>query len=162
MNWLDIVIIVVVVIAALIGLKVGIIKTLLTVVGVVVGVILAGRLSNWLGGHLTFISNPGIAKAVAFAIILVVVIVIFMIAAFFLKKVASAMLLGWINRLGGAVLGLFLAGIFCGAVLSMWVKYLGAGGTIQDSMMARFLLNSFPLVLGLLPSDFGSVKSFFR
>jgi membrane protein required for colicin V production len=161
-NWIDIVVIVVVIIAALAGLKVGIIKALLTVVGVVVGVILAGRLSTWLGGQLTFISNPGIAKAAAFAIILVVVIVIFIVVAALLKKVASAMLLGWINRLGGAVLGLFLAGIFCGAVLTMWVKFLGAGSTIQDSVMARFLLDSFPLVLGLLPSDFNSVKSFFK
>ncbi len=72
------------------------------------------------------------------------------------------MLLGLVNRLGGAVLGLFLAGIFCGAVLTMWVKFLGAGNTIEDSAMARFLLDSFPVVLGLLPSDFDSVRSFFR
>lgn len=162
MNWLDIVIIIVIVIAGLAGLKVGIIKALLTVAGVVVGVVLAGRLSTWLGGRLTFISNPGAAKAAAFAIILVVVIIIFLVAAALLNKIISSILLGWVNRLGGAVLGLFLAGVFIGAVLTMWVKFLGAGNTIQDSVMAGFLLNSFPVVLGLLPSDFNSVRSFFR
>jgi membrane protein required for colicin V production len=162
MNWLDIVIIVVVVIAALVGLRVGIIKTLLSVAGVVVGVVLAGRFSPWLGGRLTFISSTGVAKVAAFAIILVVVIIIFLVAAVLLNKILSAMLLGWVNRLGGAVLGLFLAEVFCGAVLTMWVKFLGAGSTVQDSVMARFLLDSFPVVLGLLPSDFDSVRSFFK
>jgi membrane protein required for colicin V production len=162
MNWLDIVIVVVVIIAALAGLKVGIIKALLTVAGVVVGVILAGRLSPWLGERLTFISSTGAAKVTAFAIILIVVIIIFMVAAIFLNKVLSSMALGWVNRLGGAVLGLFLAGLFCGAVLTMWVKFLGAGGTIEDSVMAKFLLNGFPIVLGLLPADFDSVRSFLR
>ena len=162
MNWLDIVIIVVVVIAALIGLKVGIIKALLMVAGVVVGIILAGRLSAWLGDKLTFISNPGIAKVVAFAVIMVAVIIIFLVAAMLLKKLASAMLLGWVNRLVGAVLALFLVVLFFGAVLTMWVKFLGAGSTIEESMMARFLLDTFPVVLGLLPSEFDSVRSFFR
>jgi membrane protein required for colicin V production len=162
MNWLDITILILLVVPALIGLKTGIIKILLTVAGLIVGVILAGRYSTWLGPRLTFISDPGIAKVAAFAIILIVVLVLATVAAALIKKVASALLLGWINHLVGAVLGLGLGLIFCGAVLTMWVKFLGAGSTIESSVMSRFLLNTFPIVLGLLPKDFDSVRSFFQ
>ena len=83
-------------------------------------------------------------------------------AAAFLKKVAETILLGWVNRLGGAVLGLILGAIFCGALLAMWVKFQGIGDTILDSALASFLLDKFPIVMGLLPSEFDSVRDFFR
>jgi membrane protein required for colicin V production len=162
MNWLDIAIIILLIVPAFIGLKTGIIKILLTVAGLIVGVILAGRFSTWLGGKMTFISDPGIAKVAAFALILIVVLVLATVLAALIKKFASALLLGWINRLGGAVLGLALGVIFCGALVTMWVNFLGAGSTIENSAMAKFLLDTFPIVLGLLPKDFDSVRSFFR
>ena len=162
MNWLDIVIVVMLVVPALIGLKTGVIKILLTVAGVIVGVVLAGRFSTPLGERLTFISDPGIAKVVAFALILVVVMILAAVAAIMLKKIISALLLGWVNWLAGAVFGLFLGFVLMGAILTMWVKFLGAGSTITDSVLAGFLLNGLPIVLGLLPSDFDSVRSFFQ
>ena len=162
MSWLDIVIIVLIAVPTIIGLKIGIIKAVLTVVGVVVGIILAGRFSESLGGALTFISDPGWARVAAFAIILVVVMIAASVAATFIKKVISAVLLGWVNRLGGAVLGFIMGGIFCGAILSMWVNYLGIGASVADSALANVLLDSFPVVLALLPAEFDSVRSFFQ
>jgi membrane protein required for colicin V production len=162
MNWLDIVILVIIVIPTLIGLKVGIIKALLTVAGVIVGIILAGRCYESLAGVLTFISQPSIAKIVAFAIILIGVILVAVIVAAVVKWVISAMLLGWVNRLGGAVLGFVLGALFSGAILTMWVKFLGIGETVSDSTLAGVLLNGFPIVLSLLPAEFDSVRSFFQ
>jgi membrane protein required for colicin V production len=162
MNWLDIIIIVLIVVPGFIGLKAGIIKALFTVAGVVVGVVLAGRLSESLAGALSFISDPGIAGVVAFAIILVVVMIVASIAAKLVKWAISAVLLGWVNRLGGAILGVVLGMIFCGAVLTMWVKYLGISSVVEESALAGVLLNGFPIALGLLPAEFDSVRSFFR
>ncbi|GAJ16604.1 unnamed protein product, partial [marine sediment metagenome] len=51
--------------------------------------------------------------------------------------------------LGGAVLGLMLGAIFCGALLAIWVKWLGAGDVITESMIAPVLLEKFPRVLAL-------------
>ena len=117
MNWLDIVIIILVIVPTLIGLKNGIIKAAFTVVGIILGVILAGRFSDRLGEAMTFISNPGWAKVAAFAIILIIVVVAASIAARFVKNVLSAVMLNWVNRLGGAVLGFLLGAIFCAANL---------------------------------------------
>jgi membrane protein required for colicin V production len=162
MNWLDVVIVVIIIIAAVLGLKIGIIKTLFTVVGIIVGIVLAGRFSGQLGEAMSFISDPGVAKAVAFAIILVVVLIIAAILAVVVKWAVSAVMLGWVNRLGGAILGLILGAFFCAALLTMWVKYLEVGEAISSSFMASFLLDKFPIVLGLLPDEFDSVRSFFQ
>jgi membrane protein required for colicin V production len=162
MNWLDIVIVVLVAVAVFSGLKSGIVKALFTMAGVIAGVVLAGRLSDSLAGTLSFISNTGMAKVVAFAIILIVVLIIATIAAKLVHWALSKILLGWIDHLGGAVLGLFLGFIFCGAVLTMWIKFLGFSDVFDKSLLAGFLINGFPIVMGFLPAEFDSVRSFFN
>ena len=162
MNWLDIIILIVIIISTLIGLKVGLIKAVLSIVGVVVGVVLAGRYYTNLSGLLTFISQPSLAKIAAFAIILIGVMVIAAVLAAIIKWAVSAVMLGWINRLGGAVFGFVLGAIFCGAVLAMWAKFAGEAGPVNDSALAKLLLDSFPVVLTLLPGEFDSVRSFFQ
>jgi membrane protein required for colicin V production len=161
-NWLDIAIIILLIIPAVVGLKTGVIKILLVVIGVVVGVVLAGRFSGGLGERLTFFSDPGVAKAVAFAFILIAILVLAVIAAALLKRVITLLLLGWVDWLGGLVLGLIVGAVFWGAILTMWVKFLGPGDTITESALAGFLLDGFPIVLGLLPSEFDSVRAFFQ
>jgi len=162
MSWLDIIILALIVVPTLIGLKLGIIKVTFTVAGMIIGVVLAGRFSGSLAESLTFISDPRWANLAAFAIILIVVMVVASILAGVLKKVTSAALLGWVNRLGGAVLGFIMGFIFCGAILSMWVKFLGIGESISNSALANLLLDNFPIILGLLPAEFDSVRSFFK
>jgi len=162
MNWLDIVLIVVLAAATFLGLKTGIIKMALSLAGIVVGIFLAGRFHVPLANQLTFISQPGVAKIVAFAIILVGVMAIAAVLAFFLKWAASAMMLSWVNNLGGAVFGLALGALLCGALLAIWVKWLGAGSAVTESILAAVFLDKFPMVLGLLPSEFDAVRSFFQ
>jgi membrane protein required for colicin V production len=162
MNWLDIVILVVLAIAVLIGLKFGLIKTVLLLVGVIVGVVLAGHYSGPLGERLTFISSAGVAKGVAFAIIMIAVLVVAAIAAALLTWAAKLVMLGWVNRLGGAILGLFLGAFFCGALLAMWVHFLGMAEVIADSAIATVLLDRVPMVLALLPGEFSSVRALFH
>jgi membrane protein required for colicin V production len=162
MSWLDIAIIVIIGIAAVIGLKIGIIKAVLTLAGVLLGVILAGRFYVSLAERLTFIPQETLARVVAFAIILVAVVLIASIIAGVLKWLASIVLLGWVNRLGGALLGLIMGSVFCGALLAIWTKFLGIADPIAESALATFLLDRFPMVLALLPGEFDSVRSFFK
>ena len=159
MNWLDIVILILIAVPTFIGLKAGIVKALFIVAGGIVGIILAGRFSEQLGA---VFSDEGWAKVVAFAVILLVVLLIASVAAKLVKWALSAVLLGWVNRLGGAVLGFILGAFFCGAVLAMWIKYMGIGETISDSPLASFLIDGFPLALSLFPAEFDSVRDFFK
>ncbi len=162
MSWLDIALIVVIGIAAFMGLRIGIIKAVLTLAGVILGVILAGRFYVALAERLTFIPQETLARLVAFAVILIGVVLVFSIIAGVLKWLASLVLLGWVNRLGGAFLGLIMGAIFCGALLAIWTKFLGISDPIAESALATFLLDRFPMVLALLPEEFDSVRSFFQ
>jgi len=162
MYWLDIVILVVLAIAVFLGLRMGLIKAVLLVVGIIVGVILAGHFSGPLGQRLTFIPSEGVAKVVAFAIIMIGVLIIAAIIAWLLTWAAKVVMLSWVNRLGGAILGLFLGALFCSALLAMWVHFLGMNEAIAESAIATILLDRLPLVLALLPGEFGGVRSFFH
>ena len=162
MNWLNIVIIVVLAISTFRGLKTGIIKAVLSLAGLIVGVILAGQFYVPLAGQLSFIPQAGVAEVVAFAIILIGVMVIAVILARLLKWAASVVMLSWVNHLGGAIFGLVLGAIFCGALLAIWVKWLGVGSTITESIVAAILVDKFPLILALLPDEFDAIRSFFQ
>jgi len=161
MNWLDIVIIVLIAIPTLIGLKIGIIKAALSLAGVILGTILAGHYYVALAEQLTFISQDNLAKIAAFAIILIGVMLIASVLAAVLKWVVSAVMLGWVNRVGGAVFGFLLGAVFCGALLAIWANFLGTGA-ITSSGLATLLLDRFPMVLALLPEEFDAVRSFFQ
>jgi len=162
MNWLDIAIIAVTAIAILIGLRIGIIKAVLSLAGLIVGIILAGRYYELLSEQLSFIPQASVAKIVAFAIILVGVMVIAGVLASLLKWAASVVMLGWVNRLGGAVFGLVLGAMFCGALLATWVKFFGVTAAIGESNLAPILVSRLPMVLALLPDEFDAVRSFFQ
>ncbi len=162
MSWLDIVILVLIIIPTLIGLKMGIIKAVLSLVGIIIGIILAGQYHPALSEQLTFIPQPNVANMVAFAIIVIAAMIVAAVAATLLHKLASAILLGWVDHLGGAILGLVLGATFCGALLAIWAKFLGVGDTITHSVLATFLLDQFPLILSLLPDEFDTIRFFFQ
>lgn len=162
MNWLDIIIVVLIAVPTFIGLGKGLIKIVLVLAGLVFGVVLAGQFHAALAERLAFISQPGVANAVAFAIIVIAVLIVATVIARVLKWIIETIMLGWLNRLGGAVLGFFLGAIFCSAVLATWVKFLGMAAPVMESAIAPILLDRFPLVLALLPEEFDAVRSFFR
>ena len=161
MNWLDILIIVGLAFAAMSGLKTGLIKALLTLAGLIVGIILAGQFYLPLSEQLGFINNTAIARIAAFAIIVVGVMILAAIVARTLKWATEAVMLGWLNRLGGAVFALVLGAFFWSAILAAWVKFIGPAETVIESGVATFLLSIFPVILGLLPQEFDDVRSFF-
>ena len=162
MHWLDFVIIIVLVIQTVTGFIQGFIKALGGLIGLIAGIILAGRFyENLAGGPLSFISNTDVAKVAAFVLILIVVWGIFSAVASLLTKLVSVAFLGGLNRVAGAVFGLAMGALFIGAALAAWARYFGTD-SLSDSVMATFLLDKFPVVLGLLPSQFDSIKQFFQ
>lgn len=162
MNWLDIVIIVVLVASIFIGGKTGLIKSLLSLAGLVAGINLAGRYYLTLAERLTFIPQEKAAHIVAFALILIGVMVVAALVGWILTKIISAVMLGWVNGLGGMVFGLVMAGLSVSTLLAIWVKFLGMNQVISDSGLASLLLNQLPVILALLPPDFDVIHSFFK
>lgn len=164
MNWLDIVIIVVLVFFTFIGLRTGIIRTALTFGGIIIGIVLAGQFHVSLAEALSsYIADANIAKIVAYIGIIVAVMVVANVVAYWLRRVVRWLLLGWVDHLGGAILGVTIGAGICQAVLIVFIKYpfFGIDTTISDSQLAPVFLKYFPILLELLPEEFDIVRRFF-
>jgi membrane protein required for colicin V production len=162
MNWLDILLLVAIALATVAGLGLGIIRAGLYLAGLVFGIVLAGHYYISFSHLLDSFLQPDVAKVLAFIIILAAVMTAAVFLAIFLRRGASAIKLGWADRLVGAVFGLLLGAIFCGGLLAIWVKFIGSNDTIAESIVARMLLDRLPMVLALLPDEFDVVRSFFQ
>ncbi len=159
MNWLDIILLVLLALSLFQGLKRGLIKTVFSIIGVIVGVIIASRfydnVSAWFG-----FADSAAFNVLSFIIIIAAVMVIAAVLSSMLRFAASAILLGWVDRLGGAFFGLLLGSVLLGAVISLWIRLFEAG-VVAESAIASFLAGKFPLVLAILPADFDTVRDFF-
>ena len=161
MNWVDIVIAIALAGSLFAGIQQGLIRSVLSLVGMILGIVLASNFYQQLADILAFISNKDIANIVAFLIILVAVMVVAAIVAAILKTVIKAVMLGWVDRVGGAVFGLLMGAFSVSALLAIIVKFTGTT-IITDSVLARFFLEKFPIVLGFLPSEFDIIRDFFK
>ena len=161
MNWLDIVILVPIAISTFVGFGKGLIKMVFSLVGIILGVILAGQFYDTVGSWFSFFGNEDVANILGFILILGVVMVMAELLARFLRGMISIVLLGWVDRLAGATLGALIGVIFVSAGLAIWAQFFGSDA-IADSAISSFLLDKFPLVLGLLPAEFDSIKDFFQ
>jgi len=161
-NWLDIVLIAVLALATFLGFRRGIIAMVFPIVGLIIGVVLAGHYYGTVGGWLP-IDNQQHAGWAGYAIIIVVVLIVSVILASVLRRFIRLVLLGWVDRLGGAILGLAVGSLFCAAVLAACVKFGLGSGFVDGSGIATLMLDWLPAVLVLLPGDFGdAVRDFFQ
>ncbi|GAI39500.1 unnamed protein product [marine sediment metagenome] len=161
MNWLDIVIIVVAVLLGLVGLRQGIIKTVFGIAGLIGGIVLAGRYYSGLAALLSPAAATW-ANIAAYAIILVVALIVASMVGRLVAKLVHIVMLGWLDRLVGCVLGVVIGGLLCAAILAIVGKYYpSTEAVIIQSVIARFLMGGFPLLLALLPEEFDFIRDFF-
>lgn len=178
MNWVDIIIIIFLAILTILGLKRGLVKSLFPLAGIVLGIFLAGTFQNALADKLTFIDSESAAKIVAFAIVVVAVFLAATIVGSIMHGILRTVLLGWVDRLGGAVFGFALGWFICSAIVVLLARYVALPveipeflhlegiqqsiySAIKGSTLATAQIDYFPVILGLLPDEFDAVKDFF-
>ncbi len=174
MNWVDIAIIVVAALGGIIGYKHGLIRSAFTVAGLILGITIAGHFSDGLADKLSP-SGAQWASVVSFIVILLIVIVIANLMGAVVKTFLKIMLMGWLDAIGGIVLGAAAGALVVAAVFTtvlQWeasagnipvagVPLTGAADAIRGSSLADFLIDKFRLVLSLLPDRFDSVTQYF-
>jgi len=161
MNWLDIVIIVVALLFGVLGLRQGAIKMSFGIVGLVAGIALAGRFYQSLASVLSP-SGAGWSEIAAYAIILIATLIVAGIIGWFVARLVHIVLLGWVDRLIGFILGAAIGSMLCAAVLAIVSKYLpGTEEVISRSAMAGLLMGQIPFLLALLPEEFDFIRDFF-
>jgi len=161
MNWLDIVIIAVAVLLGILGLRQGIIRTAFSIAGLIAGIVLAGRYYDELAALLSP-SGATWVNIAAYSIILLATLIVAAVVGSLVAKLVHIVMLGWLDRLVGFILGIVIGGLFCAAILAAVLKYYpGAGAVVSQSGIAKFLMAGFPLLLALLPGEFDFVRDFF-
>ena len=157
MNWLDIAIVLIIAFFVTTAFSAGLIRELVTLASVVVGVIAAGLFHDDLARDvLVFIDDATAAKAIAFLVLLGAIYLAGQLIAIMLKQVAAALLLGWADRLGGALFGLVKGLVVVEVLLILFVTYpqLGLDHAIEDSGLASVFLDAASALLIILPDDF--------
>ena len=108
MNILDIIIIISMAAALIEGLAKGFISQAISVISLLVGIWassrFAGMVCEWLAQHVS--GSEQTLHIVAFALIFIVVSIALSLIGKMLEKIINFVMLGWINRLLGAVLAL--------------------------------------------------------
>ena len=146
MNWLDIVIIVFVVLLGFTGLRQGMIRTVFGIAGLIGGIFLAGRYHDELAA-LLFPSGAVWSNIAAYAIIAIATLVLAGVIGWLLAKLVNFVALGWLDKLVGSILGIAIGCLLCAAILAIVLKYYpGMEATINQSVIARFLVGGFPLL----------------
>jgi membrane protein required for colicin V production len=156
MNWLDIAIVLIVSFFATTAFSAGLIRELVTLVSAVVGVVVAGLFYDDLARDvLVFIDNKDTASIVAFLVLLGAIYLAGQLIAIMLKQVAAVLLLGWADRLGGALFGLLKGLVVVEVLLIAFVTFdVGLDGAIEDSGLASVFLDAAPVLLNILPNNF--------
>ncbi len=166
MTWVDGVIIVVALIGAFAGFRQGLRMAVFGFLGLIAGVAFAG----WAAGPLADkISSSGAdwAYVLAFIIVLIIIMVIFHLVGIIIKQFIKLIMLGWLDSLGGAFIGLFGGALRAAAVMIVvgkWAAGVGSSGVedaIGNSALARLLIDSFRLLLVLLPDKLNVVRGLF-
>ena len=157
MNWLDVVVIVMLLGFTFAAFRAGLIREVVTLVAVMLGIVIAGALYDDLAKDvLVFIDNEGAAEAVSFLALFGSVYLLGQIGAYILKTGAALLMLGPMDKLGGAVFG-FIKGILVVQVLLIvFAAYpsLGLDDAVDNSEIARLFVDDFSFLLNILPGAF--------
>ncbi|MFZ4105242.1 CvpA family protein [Flavobacterium sp.] len=156
MGFIDIVLGALLVFGLIRGLRNGLIVEFASLISFFLGIYLAVKFSSVFGESKT-------AKVTAFIIILIAVIIGIHLVAKALSKIANAMLLGGLNKIGGAIFGTLRTALFLGVILSLFQKVnrndtLVSKETETKSLFFNPILKTSELMLPVLSSWFTNMK----
>lgn len=124
MNVLDWVLIAVFAIAALWGFKTGLIDAALNAIAIYVGLLLSGLFAGrvlsmfWDG-----VESEALSTAIGYVIIFAAVLIASRIAASVIKKALKVTFMGWVDNVGGIVIGLVAGVLLAGGVMTVAARY---------------------------------------
>jgi len=162
MHWLTIVVLIFLLITAWEGWRKGLIRRVLELVGLVLSIVAALRLVDPASTWLFSIGLPAqSARIVGWLLIFVVCMAATRFVAWTVSKMLRASLLGWVDRWGGALLGL-CGGLVLASVLLMAASHVPGNDdmrrAIDDHAVPRGVYAVAPVLYGLLVQDESDVE----
>src|SRR4029453_17288137 len=157
MNWLDFAIIFAMIGFVVTAYAAGPIRGGVTFVAAALGIVIAGLLYDDLAADiLVFMDDEDAAQAISFLILVGAVYLFGQIVALLLSRTASLLMLGWLDRIGGAFFGFLKGLIIVQALLIVIAAYptLGLENAVSGSELAPYFLDDADFLLRVLPDNF--------
>ena len=167
LNWLDIVILICVIIGIVHGLVTGIVKQVIALVSLAAAVLLSGAVANWMRDwiqpHLQDGKNwfsPDVQNAIYYVIAFILIVSLFAIAAKLVDKIINHTPVGAVNRIFGALFGMFMW-VLC---LSILLNFFAVFDTQSRIIPKQIKQNSayYEKVKMIFPAIFPYIKNFFE
>ena len=166
MNSIDIILLICFVPGLIAGIKKGFMVQACTLVGFVASVWCAWKFATLLGAYITphVDFSPALANTISFAIILIVVSILFALLGKLLAKLMKVVLLGWLDKLLGAVLASLVTLAILGVVIFVFDSldaqwHIIKSTILQDSILYQGIktvaLTVFPYLKLLIVSANG-------
>ena len=155
MNLLDAILIVVIAFSSVYGLFKGLVKEVISLLAVIIGLIGASRFYE---GASPILEDLGlgeqVAKILSFFILFIVIFISLILIGKLLHKLIHAILLGWLNRLGGIGFG-FIRGIIISGIIIMILTIIlsGKAPILSESKLTPYIMSISKVLLSLVPDD---------
>lgn len=135
MHWLTIATLALLFVFALLGWRAGLIRRVLELAGMVASILLASHYGHLLAEPLQDITglSERLAGPLGLLVLLVALILLTRLLAWSLAKALRVSILGWLDRWGGAALGLVIGLLVC-SVLLMLVCRLPVDGDLAEQV----------------------------
>ncbi|HEV8508416.1 MAG TPA: CvpA family protein [Chitinophagaceae bacterium] len=158
---IDIIFVILLVLALIHGYRRGLIVAVFSLVSIIVGLAAAIKLSAVVANHLghTVKVSDKWLPVISFAIVFIVVVLLIRLGARAIQKLTEALMLGWVNRLGGIIL---YAVIYI-TIYSVVLFYANQVRIIRPEAIKASVTYSFIQPWGPKAIDgFGSLIPFFK
>ncbi len=159
--FIDILVILAVALASMKGYKNGLIMALFNTASLIIGLAAAVKLSSVVGPKLAAELNIGnqYLPFISFALVFLVVVIIIRLVGNVLQKTLETVKIGFINRLAGIALYLFLYL----AIASILVYYMNNMGFISEDLILQSATYPYLAPFGLVVMEWmGSVIPYFK
>jgi len=123
MSIFDWVLIAVFVVGALLGLKWGLVQSILNFVAVYVAMLVGAQFADGLVARVTDnVENESVATAIGYVVIFLGVFIVAQIVSKIIRAMLTIIFLGWVDKLGGVVVGVLLGAILVTGVVTAMAR----------------------------------------
>lgn len=152
-NILDIIISAIICTTIAFGLWKGMVKQVFSLGGVIVGFLIARNYYEQLS-YLVPVTDPGIKKAISFAVIFILSILIASVAGWFTERMIKSTDLNWVNRVGGGAVGFLKGTLIVLIIVVVLLAFLPADSKLlTESRILPYAVKASNMLSSAIPQD---------
>ncbi len=155
MNGLDIAFIVILGYTLIRGLFRGLVKEFASIFGLIAGFIVANAYySQVMQAVQKILPNPQYAAIISYVLLFLGVLGAIIFIGAGLRKLMEAVMLGWLDRLGGGLLGVVKGGLICSLILFFLTMFMSQGSPfLAESRLSPFVNQFAARLVRLVPQE---------